>query len=67
MLKPLFSFEETVGEVKLSFFFESEDGRLPHGQTCDPWPYTKCDVYLTICVSSQDVGYAFMHLNCPTR
>nr|CDS25185.1 hypothetical protein EgrG_000392700 [Echinococcus granulosus] len=46
--------KELVGEVKLSFFFESEDGRLPQGQTCDPWPYTSCDIYLTICVTSQD-------------
>ncbi|EUB56854.1 hypothetical protein EGR_08260 [Echinococcus granulosus] len=48
--------KELVGEVKLSFFFESEDGRLPQGQTCDPWPYTSCDIYLTICVTSQGDG-----------
>ncbi|KAL5103548.1 hypothetical protein TcWFU_005375 [Taenia crassiceps] len=48
--------QEMTGEVKLSFFFESQDGRLPHGQTCDPWPYTKCDVYLTICITSQGDG-----------
>ncbi|VDM32058.1 unnamed protein product [Hydatigera taeniaeformis] len=48
--------QEMVGEVRLSFYFESQDGRLLHGQTCDPWPYTKCDVYLTVCISSQGNG-----------
>uniref|UniRef100_A0A5K3FSE7 Delta-like protein n=1 Tax=Mesocestoides corti TaxID=53468 RepID=A0A5K3FSE7_MESCO len=44
---------EEVGKVKLSFFFESLDGRLPSGQTCDSWPYVMCDIFLKICVTSE--------------
>ncbi|VUZ39561.1 unnamed protein product, partial [Hymenolepis diminuta] len=43
---------ETIGELKFNFFFESVDGRLLSGETCDPWPAQKCDIYLKICVKS---------------
>ncbi|VDL63900.1 unnamed protein product [Hymenolepis diminuta] len=45
-------FQETIGELKFNFFFESVDGRLLSGETCDPWPAQKCDIYLKICVKS---------------
>nr|CDS27307.1 protein jagged 2 [Hymenolepis microstoma] len=47
--------EEAIGELKFSFFFDSIDGRLPNGQTCDPWPNQNCDIYLKICVKSPGV------------
>ncbi|KAM7540341.1 hypothetical protein Aperf_G00000019786 [Anoplocephala perfoliata] len=44
--------EEVSGEVKMSFFFESLDGRLPNGHNCDPWPRQKCDIFLRICITT---------------
>ncbi|KAM3175879.1 hypothetical protein ACTXT7_007636 [Hymenolepis weldensis] len=50
---PLFTHaQETIGELKFSFFFDSLDGRLLGGQPCDPWPTQMCDIYLKICVKS---------------